>query len=207
MEAERGLVTDPKSHSLEVAETTFNPNALNESHSLWSGMKPWSAPLPAFSPRTGRGSEVVRPKGYKTDLWGPERPPTLVPGCGEVGQRPSGLEAWETLGDPRPGRAEGGLVRTGHATQVPPGPRRSPERALTWSLSPPGGRPQSASGDLGELSSKDSGRLWKGWGRGITVIIITSDHLLSNWQWRHSTIGLKLKTRWPGFKSQLSAIY
>lgn len=59
----------------------------------------------------------------------------LLPGCGEGGQRPSGLGAWEILEDPRPARG------------------------LAGSLSPPGGRPQSASGDRGELSSKDSGRL------------------------------------------------
>ena len=66
-----------------------------------------------------------------------------------------------------------GLVRTRNAEQVPPDSRRSPERGLASSLSPPGGRPQSASGDRGRLSSKDSGRLWRGQERGIIIIITT----------------------------------
>lgn len=99
--------------------------------------------------------------------------PTLVPGGGETGRRLSGLEARETLGDPRPGRTERGLVRTGNAKQVPPGPGHSPGRGLGRSLSPPGGRPQSASGDLDELGSKDSGRLWCGRERRITRTVVS----------------------------------
>lgn len=126
---------------------------------------------------------LIRWEGYKSPR-GPDKPPTLVPGCEEGGQRPSGLEAWEILGDPTPGKAERDVVRVGHAMHVPPGPGGSPERGLAGPLSPPGGRPQSASGDRGELSSKDSGRLWMGWERGIMItiiVIITTYYAASNW--------------------------
>lgn len=46
MEAQRALVTGPKSHSLEVAETKLDPDALHKPHSLLvsPGFFPWQRP-------------------------------------------------------------------------------------------------------------------------------------------------------------------
>lgn len=63
---------------------------------------------------------VVRPKHYQTGLMKPNGQPTLFPGCGEGGWRPSGLEAWETLEDPSPERAEWDVVRQGTPSKSHP---------------------------------------------------------------------------------------
>lgn len=78
MEAERALVTDPKSHSLEVAETKLDPDALSKPHALRSGVQPYNSPLPAVPPRgvvrVGRGGQI---KGLQDGMEGVDGSPYL----------------------------------------------------------------------------------------------------------------------------------
>ena len=158
---QRGFLTNPKSHKLEVAETKFNPSALNKSHSLCSGV--WLRTLLSqMFPWVG---DLWWAKGYN----GPEE----IGWTAYLGSwlRGSGAATLRTgsPGDPwrsNSWRGRMGWVRLRNAEWVPPNPRCSPERGLMSSLSHPGGLPQSASGDRDELSSKDSVRLWGGQERG-----------------------------------------
>lgn len=94
MEAERALVSDPKSHSLEVAETKLDPDALSKPHSLRSWVRPYDSPLPAVPPRgvvgVGRGGQI---KGLQDGMEGVDVLPYLgswLRGPGEVTLRAGG---------------------------------------------------------------------------------------------------------------------
>ena len=98
--------------------------------------------------------------------------PWLLP-VGTWGGDPQGWKPGRPL-EIRDLEAQNGTDEDGEEQASPSRPGCSPERGLAGSLSPPGGRPQSASGDRGALSSKDSGRLWRGQERRIIIIIIIS---------------------------------